>query len=160
MQASGRVGRRRDERLEYLDRALEIMRRHSINREQVDWDRVRSECLELVRSADDQASLYKAIRHALRGLGDGHSTFVEPALASAWREGVVSVPGDTATARGNGGGGESAGNPTTKGHNGARPPAGQKIDYHTAYIWVPGFLSGSALHITRFADGYSPLSPC
>lgn len=55
-----RVGRMRDERVAYLDRALEIMRRHSINRGKVDWNLIRRECLELAGRADDQASLYEA----------------------------------------------------------------------------------------------------
>jgi carboxyl-terminal processing protease len=62
----------------YLNEALNIMQRHSINRYEIDWPSFRRRVLAEAGTARSPADTYDAIRFALRELGDSHSFFRPP----------------------------------------------------------------------------------
>ncbi|MET9878257.1 S41 family peptidase [Actinacidiphila glaucinigra] len=62
----------------YLDSALDVMEKHSLVRQDVDWPKVRSDALARARGARTPADTYGAIRQALRDLDDRHSTLLDP----------------------------------------------------------------------------------
>lgn len=62
----------------YLNEAINIMQRHSINRYEIDWPSFRRRVLLEAGTARSTADTYDAIRFALRELGDGHSFFRPP----------------------------------------------------------------------------------
>lgn len=78
----------------YLSAALDIMERHSVRRKAVDWAELRDSAFQAAGAARAPADTYDAIRAALRGLGDRHSFFVDPARHRAQlAEAPTSFPG-------------------------------------------------------------------
>jgi hypothetical protein len=59
----------------YLNRALDAMQARSLRREQIDWPRLRRETLARAGGAEITVDTYDAIRFALAGLEDHHSSF-------------------------------------------------------------------------------------
>ena len=57
----------------YVEQALELMRKNSMNQAAVDWPALRKETLTRAAGAEITADAYAAIRFALAGLGDHHS---------------------------------------------------------------------------------------
>lgn len=57
----------------YLNRALDIIQQHSLKREMLDWEGLRSEALALASGAQTFQDTYPAIKFALSQLGDHHS---------------------------------------------------------------------------------------
>jgi C-terminal processing protease CtpA/Prc len=62
----------------YLNVALNIMQRSSVNKGQIDWTALRAAALERAAGAQTYADTYPAIEAALKDLGDRHSFFVPP----------------------------------------------------------------------------------
>jgi len=67
-----------DAALAYLNNAIDIMQRGSINKYQVDWPSLRARAIEKAAGAQEPAETYSAIVFALGELGDRHSTLVDP----------------------------------------------------------------------------------
>jgi C-terminal processing protease CtpA/Prc len=67
-----------DTALAYLNGALDIMQRASINKYQVDWPLLRAEAIDSAAGAQMPSETYPAIVFALGQLGDRHSSFVYP----------------------------------------------------------------------------------
>ncbi|MFF7359367.1 S41 family peptidase [Streptomyces sp. NPDC008125] len=62
----------------YLTSALDLMEEHSLMKAEVDWPKVRRDAFAHAAKARTPAETYGPIRQALRDLGDGHSTFLDP----------------------------------------------------------------------------------
>jgi carboxyl-terminal processing protease len=69
--------------LAYLDGALDFIQQNSIDRDSVDWTRLRADAHALARDARSEAGTYPAIRHLLALLRDRHSRFFAPDEANA-----------------------------------------------------------------------------
>jgi carboxyl-terminal processing protease len=67
----------------YLEEALNIMQAHSINRDVINWDRVRAQTYARAAGAQTPPDTYNAIRSALHELQDYHSTFIPSEDAQA-----------------------------------------------------------------------------
>lgn len=76
---------------DYLEDALEKVRRLAYYSGQVNWPRARAVATVLASGARTPADTYDAIRYVLASLGDHHSHFVEPAVV---REGKTSTARD------------------------------------------------------------------
>jgi len=61
------------EPIAYVEQALDLMRKHTLNQATIDWPALRKETLALTAEAEVTADAYAAIRFALAGLGDHHS---------------------------------------------------------------------------------------
>ncbi|HEY1262860.1 MAG TPA: S41 family peptidase [Terriglobales bacterium] len=67
----------------YLNRALDEIQNRALHRSTVDWPRVRAEALSRAKNAKTPVDTYDAIRFALAGLKDHHSSLLlTPALES------------------------------------------------------------------------------
>jgi carboxyl-terminal processing protease len=115
----------------YVDAALDLMQRHSLNRTAVDWAALRSVTLEHARGAQTAADSYPALRFALRELGDRHSYLLAPGPAAALLAAPVS---NARTGRA------------------ALDPSGEQLAGKFGYLSVPGFAGGSAADQARFAE--------
>lgn len=62
----------------YLSKVLDIMEKNALLRHQVEWTEVRRQAFSQARAAQKPSDTYDAIRSALRTVGHGHSSFVEP----------------------------------------------------------------------------------
>ncbi len=101
------------EALAYLDEALNIMQEHSLNREQIDWERLRGRARSRAMGASAPEDTYIAIQFALKDLGDHHSHFMTPVQVAELEEGAVSL---------------------------SRPdPNGKLLEEGLGYIMLPGF---------------------
>lgn len=96
----------------YLEAALDILQRNSINRERLDWMAIRKSVFDTAGNAQTTADTYPAIRVGLKKILDGHSFFLEPKQAIALQNMTV------------------AKNPT---------PTGKIMGGNLGYIFVPGF---------------------
>jgi len=109
--------------LAYLDSALAIMERHSINRGRIDWPALRSRAQGRIRGAERPAQTYGAIRQALSELGDHHSFFMGPQISSAFTSGGADYPDSLA----------------------------RLVDERFGYLRIPGYSGGEAEAMRRFA---------
>ncbi|MGN5636428.1 S41 family peptidase [Streptomyces sp. AC154] len=66
----------------YLASALDVMEKHALVTEDVDWPKLRQAALTEARQAQTPSDTYRAIRQALRDLNDEHSAFYDPEAAS------------------------------------------------------------------------------
>ncbi len=115
----------------YVDAALDLMQRHSLNRTAVDWPALRRVTLEHARGAQTAADTYPALRFALRELGDRHSYLLAPGPAAALLAAPVS---NARTGRA------------------ALDPSGGQLAGKFGYLSVPGFAGGSPADQARFAE--------
>jgi carboxyl-terminal processing protease len=77
----------------YLSEALDIMAKHSINQNQIDWDTLRAAAYHMGQGAQTRSDTYPAIRSALLRLGDRHSLFYAPEAVHDLRQaGVTENP--------------------------------------------------------------------
>jgi carboxyl-terminal processing protease len=77
------------EALAYLDTALDLVQKHSINREEIDWDDLRTRAYRRASGAQTTADTYSAIRYALRDLGDSHSLLLTPEQVAQVKDGTA-----------------------------------------------------------------------
>jgi hypothetical protein len=115
----------------YLDAALDLAQRHSLNRTAVDWAQLRRATLEQARGAVVAADTYPALRYALRELGDRHSYLLAPGPAAALLAAPVS---NARTGRA------------------AVEPDAQVLAERFAYLAVPGFAGGTPAAQVGFAE--------
>ena len=101
------------EALTYLNDALDIMQEHSLNREQINWERLRGRARSRAMGASTPEDTYLAIQFALKDLGDHHSFFMTPQQFAELEEGTADLS-----------------NPD---------PSGRLLDSGLGYIMVPGF---------------------
>lgn len=66
-----------DEARTYLSEALDLMQRHSLRRDEVDWVKLRADAFAYVAGARTPADTHRALRAALGAL-DRHSRFLDP----------------------------------------------------------------------------------
>jgi carboxyl-terminal processing protease len=109
---------------QYLDRVLQVMETNSVKRLTIDWIAFRAAVLVEAAGAQNPVDTYPAIGAAIRLLGDGHSSFLNPAGAVVVRA-SQSCPSS------------SAGIPT--------------VPATIGYVRVPAF-SGTGDAATAFAD--------
>jgi carboxyl-terminal processing protease len=111
----------------YLNEAFDIMEKHALNRDSVDWPKSRARAAKMASTAKSYADCYPAIMAGISSLGDGHS-FLLPADASKkW---------------------ENAGD-----SNEDMPLCtGKILEDNIAYISMPGVSSGDGKANTYFAD--------
>ncbi len=115
------------EAAEYLETAIQWMESEAMNRDQVDWDRVRVEARGLAGGASAPSDTHIAIRHALGALGDHHSHLI-PASSNSARAGTG---GSSATAAG---------------------PTGRSLQDGIGYIQLPSHSAGSKQRDQAYAD--------
>lgn len=120
----------------YLDRALTVMQKRSINRDSIDWPALRENTMRWARGAETTADAYPALRYAIDQLGDNHS-FLHPPEPSG--EGHGDPDGDKAD--------DEEERKTWEGP----APRGQLLSGETGYIRVPGFGGGERAQVA-FAD--------
>lgn len=77
------------EALAYLDTALDFMQEHSINREQINWDALRTRTYRRAFGAQTTADTYRAIQYALGDLGDNHSYLMTPEQVAQMEDGTM-----------------------------------------------------------------------
>ncbi len=115
----------------YLDAALAVMERHSLNRTAIDWPELRRVTMAQARGAVTMADTYPALRYALRELGDRHSYLLAPGPAAALLAAPVS---NARTGRA------------------AVEPEAEMLSGRFAYLSVPGFAGGTPSDQARFAE--------
>ena len=101
------------EALTYLDEALDIMQEHSLNREQINWERLRGRARSRAMGASTPEDTYIAIQFALKDLGDQHSFFMTPEQFAELEEGTMNLS--------------------------SPDPSGRLLDSGLGYIMLPGF---------------------
>jgi carboxyl-terminal processing protease len=74
----------------YLNDALDIMQKYSINKHKIDWLTFRSSILGLAKNAQSTEDTYPYIKYALTELNDNHSHFEDAQVASA--SAAASIP--------------------------------------------------------------------
>lgn len=79
------------EALTCLDEALDIMQEHSLNREQINWERLRDRARGRALGASTPEDTYIAIQFALKDLGDHHSHFMTPKQVAELEEGTMNL---------------------------------------------------------------------
>ena len=100
--------------LAYLEEAVGIMQEHSINKEQIDWERLRARARSRAYGARLPEDTYIAIQYALRDLGDHHSHFMTPEQVGEFKDGTMNL---------------------------ASPdPGGRLLDEGLGYVMIPGFV--------------------
>ena len=112
----------------YLNRALDIMQKHSVNRKKIDWPALRRRAIRNAGNAKTPKDTYDAIEVALYNLGDHHSSFFSP--------------------------GSSPLSPTQSGNTSDETftkPTGKKLAGEIGYVSIPSF-EGKGAYATRFAD--------
>ncbi len=99
----------------YLGQALDIMQEHALNREQIDWERLRGRAHARAGQAGSPEEVYPAIKSALRSLGESHSYFLTPEQVADLESGAM---------------------------NAQYPdPSGRLLDNGLAYVSVPAYAS-------------------
>ena len=101
------------EALAYLEEALDIMQGHSLNREQIEWERLRGRARSRALGASTPEDTYLAIQFTLRDLGDHHSHFMTPEQFAEFEEGTMDLS--------------------------SPDPSGRLLDSGIGYIMLPGF---------------------
>jgi len=115
----------------YLDAALDLMQRHSLNQASIAWAALRGAALEHARGAVTPADTYPALRYALRELGDRHSYLLAPGPAAVLLAAPVS---NARTGRA------------------ALEPTAERLDGGFGYVSMPGFAGGTPADQSRFAE--------
>ena len=111
-----------DRAASYLNRALDIMQKHSVNRKKIDWPSLRKRTMRDAGNAKTPKDTYDAIKEAIYNLGDHHSQFFPP--------------------------GPSPLSSTTGGFS---EPEGKTLTGGIGYVSIPSFEGGGA-RARRFAD--------
>ncbi|GMA15036.1 PDZ domain-containing protein [Deinococcus metallilatus] len=75
---------------QYLNGALEIIRREALHAGRVDWAQVRHECQAMCAGAQTAEDTFPAIRHVLAVLRDGHSHLRRPDAGTVHR-GIIGL---------------------------------------------------------------------
>lgn len=102
---------------DYLTNALELLERHALHRDRVDWSRVRRQALAEIQGATCPAATYGAIRQAIEALHSPHTLLIPPQAA--------------AEAFGDAGGG-----------TGEPVPEGRIVDGRFGYLTIPEAAAG------------------
>src|SRR5437868_5770269 len=96
----------------YMNDALDIMQRYSINKYKIDWTPFRAAALARLGGVTTTDGLYAAVTATVKALGDAHSGFFPP----------TNIPGTSNPA------------PST-----TNVPSGKLLDARIAYLFVPAF---------------------
>lgn len=115
----------------YLDAALDLLERHSVRRNAIEWPALRAAAARQLRGAATPADAYLAVRYALGRLGDHHSYLLDPERSATLDAEPVS---NARTGRR------------------ALAPRGRMLDGGVAYLWLPGFAGGSPAAQVEFAE--------
>lgn len=121
---------------QYLEAALELMREHSLRRQEVDWATVQASAVAHARGARFAADTHVAVRFAVRELGDRHSYLQSPAASRALAAAAVS-----------------------NARTGVPPaaPVARRLDQGLGYVAVPGFAGGTSEAQVQFAENVNNL---
>jgi len=115
----------------YLDDALAVLERNSINGLSLDWRDLRTAAGRQARGADAPSGVYPALRYAIYELGDRHSYLLAPRAQAALDRAPVS---NARTGRA------------------AVLPRAERLAGAYGYVAVPGFAGGSAQAQVEFAE--------
>lgn len=96
----------------YLEEALTIMQKHSINRNKIDWVELKAKMYKLAQGAQTTKDTYPVILEALKELEDHHSLFFTPTEMSSFSNMTVEEN---------------------------LSPRSEILDNHFAYLEIPGF---------------------
>jgi C-terminal processing protease CtpA/Prc len=108
----------------YLNKAVDLIKEHSINKDSIDWIRFRKDVLEKGKDAETIKETYPAIRYALRKLGDHHSFLMTPEQCKTFNDSNLSLP----------------------------KISSELIDNRIGYIKIPGFMGSVNERAYKFAQ--------
>ncbi len=111
----------------YLNEAFDIMEKHALYRDSVNWPELRTRAAKKASAAKSCADCYPALISAISSLGDHHSFFMPADASQKW---------------------QNAGEAETK----MPLSSGKMLDNNIAYISMPGVSSGDEKANTYFAD--------
>jgi hypothetical protein len=115
----------------YLDEALDLLERNSINTRRIDWQALRAAATGQARGAAMPAGVYTALRYAIYELGDRHSYLLAPQAQAALDLTPVS---NARTGRA------------------MVAPRAARVDGAYGYLAVPGFAGGAPQSQVEFAE--------
>ena len=81
-----------DSVVNYLNAALDTMERHSIKKNEIDWQTFRSNIIKKAAGSTTYSQTYPVLEFALKNLGDNHSFFKKPEQVVEWNKKSV-IPG-------------------------------------------------------------------
>jgi len=116
--------------VKYVDKALDIMERHSIMRNLIEWEEFREITFERASELNDMSDAHATIREAVMRLGDNHSRLILPDQAAALKKLD-----------------ESSGGPPAW-----TPVSGQLVDQRIGLITVPAFSGLNKNRMKRYVD--------
>ena len=112
---------------QYIQAAIDTIRRHALYRDSVAWAPLRDTALMITAGSNDPGRQHLAVKYLLQALGDHHSFFMTPEEVASWEGG--GLPGVTEI----------------------KFPAMKMIEQF-GYLQVPGFHSGDEQKIQEFTD--------
>lgn len=120
----------------YVDEAIDVLRKHALHADRVDWSAVSAEAHRMAAGADSKPAAYPAIRYLLRSLDDNHSFLqLRPELAAAEAE-AIGAPGGSETP----GPGAEVGSHAASAFAGRKAPEFALLDHagtKVAYAFMP-----------------------
>ncbi|MDP4209598.1 MAG: S41 family peptidase [Bacteroidota bacterium] len=108
----------------YLNKAVDIIKANSINKNSIDWVQFRKDVLEKGKEAENIKETYPAIQYALRQLGDHHSFFMTPEQCKTFNDPNLPLP----------------------------KVSSELIDNRIGYIKIPGFMGNRNERAYKFAQ--------
>ncbi len=108
----------------YLNKAVDIIKENSINKNLIDWEKFRTDVLEKGKYAQSIKETYPAIQFALRQLGDHHSFLMTPNQFKNFNDPDLSLP----------------------------KISSELIDNRIGYIKIPGFMGDRDERAYKFAQ--------
>ena len=108
----------------YLNKAVDIIEKNSMNKDSVDWVKFRNQVLEKGKNAESIKDTYPAIQYALELLGDHHSFLMTPEQSKTYVDQKISLPEISA----------------------------ELIDNRIGYIKIPGFSGDRNERALKFAQ--------
>ncbi|WP_190811666.1 S41 family peptidase [Flagellimonas sp. S3867] len=113
----------------YLNEVLEIVKNNSINKDSIDFEKVKKNALSKLSNVNSIEECYPIVQSILRELGDNHSFFMSKEQVKKWES-------------------------TSKSSEDVNlmPFSGELLNDNLGYIKMDGFISGDSISIQKYAD--------
>lgn len=114
---------------EYLNEVFEIVEKHSINRDSVDFKKIKRVAYAKLKDTDSLEDCYPIVQSILKDLGDNHSFFMSKEQVNRWES-------------------------TSKVGNNKEliTFTGKRLNDNIGYVQLKGFSSGDSISIQNYAD--------
>ncbi|MFN0016430.1 MAG: S41 family peptidase [Saprospiraceae bacterium] len=122
------IGAMPDSIRQFLNEAVDLVEKHALYRDSVNWPKVRSHVMAMSSDATAYSDCYPAVRYVLQKLGDHHSFLMGAQSSKEWAE------------------------PEPDAYKKMPLTTGEIIEGKYAYLRMPGVNSGSEEANTYFAD--------